>query len=260
VGAVDADDAGHGGAVYRAPFALAIGALVGLLQGTPMKNSKPAVRGAGLVAAAALTFAPFAVGALVACGGAEPPPAAPPPPPSASAAPSAAPAASEAPSAAPAPTASEAPAPPPAPVSKKATKKNDATWASCHQSYKANNKEVAKDVDAMAKGCAAVTKMKLVGKTLTGKQSDQDTPQSFPLKAEANHCYRVYAQAAEGIKDLDLAVKDSAGVVAGEDSTDDPSPVVLEDGAVCFTEADAATVVVAVGMGKGKYAVQIWGD
>ena len=84
----------------------------------------------------------------------------------------------EAPSAAP----SAAPAPAPA-GSKKATKKNDATWASCHQSYKANNKEVAKDVEAMAKGCAKVTKMKLVGKTETGNQGDQDPPQSFPLKA-----------------------------------------------------------------------------
>jgi len=112
----------------------------------------------------------------------------------------------------------------------------------------------------MAKACTAVTKMKLVGATLTGKQSDQDTPQTFPFKAEAKHCYRVYAQAADGIKDLDLAIKDSAGAVAGDDSTDDPSPVVLEDGAVCFTESDAASVVVSVGMGKGAYALQIWSD
>jgi hypothetical protein len=112
----------------------------------------------------------------------------------------------------------------------------------------------------MAKSCAAATKMKLVGKTISGKQGDQDTPQSYPLKAEAKHCYRVYAQAAEGIKDLDIAIKDSTGAVAGEDSTDDPSPVVLEDGAVCFTENDSATVIVSVGMGKGAYAVQVWSD
>jgi hypothetical protein len=228
-----------------------------------MKKSKSAFLGLSLATAALVPFAPFVAANLVACGGAETPPAAAPSgsasaAPSETAAPSAAPAASDTASAA--PTASEAPTPPPNPGSKKATKKSDATWASCHQSYKANNKEVGKDVAAMAKGCAAVTKMKLVGKTLTGKQGDQDTPQSFPLKAEANHCYRVYAQAADGIKDLDLAIKDSAGAVAGEDSTDDPSPVVLEDGAVCFTEADAATVVVSVGLGKGRYAVQIWGD
>jgi hypothetical protein len=212
-----------------------------------------------LLALAGATLLPIAA----ACGGAQKPPEATPAP-SASAAPSAAPAASEAApaaSAAPSAAASAAPAPPPPnPGSKKVTKKNDAAWATCHQSFKAGNKEVSKDVEAMAKLCAAPTKMKLIGKTLTGKQSDQDPPQSFPLKAEANHCYRVYAQAADGIKDLDLAIKDSTGAIAGEDSTDDPSPVVLEDGAVCFTEADAATVVVAVGMGKGAYAVQIWGN
>ena len=159
------------------------------------------------------------------------------------------------------PSASAAPAePPPNPGSKKATKKNDSTFASCHQSYKAKNKDVSKDVAAMAKACQAVTKMKLIGKTFTGKQSDQQPPQPFPLKAEAKHCYRVYAQAADGIKDLDLAIKDSTGAIAGDDSTDDPSPVVLEDGAVCFTESDASSVVVSVGMGSGAYAVQVWGD
>jgi hypothetical protein len=201
---------------------------------------------------------------LGACGGGEAPPPATPP------APSASPVASEVQSAEPAPAASASAAPsetaaappaqPPNPGSTKVTAKNDPTWATCHQSYEAKKKDVSKDVAAMASGCAKVTKMKIVGKPMTGKQSDQDPPQSFPLKAEANHCYRVYAQASEGIKDLDLALKDSTGAVAGEDSTDDPSPVILEDGAVCFKEADSATVVVSVGMGKGAYALEIWKD
>ena len=112
----------------------------------------------------------------------------------------------------------------------------------------------------MAASCAKVTKMKKVGKTMTGKQADQDAPQTFAFEAKANHCYRAYAQASEGIKDLDVVVKDSAGIVVGQDSTDDSSPVVLEDGAVCFSKDDKASVVVAVGMGKGTYAVEIWGD
>ena len=93
-----------------------------------------------------------------------------------------------------------------------------------------------------------------------GTQAAANLPQTFPFQAEANHCYRVYAQAADGIKDLDLAIKDSTGAIAGEDTTDDPSPVVLEDGAVCFKEADSASVVVSVGMGKGAFALQIWKD
>jgi hypothetical protein len=216
-----------------------------------------------LLVLAGATLAPLGL-TLGACGGGEKPPETPPTA-SASPAPSnteSTAAASSAPATSAAPSASSAPsvAPPPNPGSKKATKKVVAVFASCHQSYKAKNKDVSKDVAEMAKGCQDITKMKLVGKTLTGKQSDQQPPQTFPFKAEANHCYRVYAQAAEGIKDLDLAIKDSTGAIAGEDSTDDPSPVVLEDGALCYTESDASTVVVSVGMGSGAYAVQVWGD
>jgi pyruvate/2-oxoglutarate dehydrogenase complex dihydrolipoamide acyltransferase (E2) component len=221
----------------------------------------PTTRVLRLLLVAGSTLAPLGL-TLGACGGGEKPPEAPATA-SASAAPSSSePAASSAPPPAPAPSASSAPSaePAPNPGSKKATKKTDASLAGCHQSYKAKNKDVSKDVAAMAKACESATKMKLLGKTLTGKQSDQQPPQTFPFKAEAKHCYRVYAQAADGIKDLDLAIKDSTGAIAGEDSTDDPSPVVLEDGAICYTESDASVVVVSVGMGSGAYAVQIWGD
>ena len=58
------------------------------------------------------------------------------------------------------------------------------------------------------------------------------------------------------MQDLNLLVKDSAAI-AGEDSTDDPTPVVQEDGAVCFKTADDATVVVSIGRER-SYAVQVW--
>jgi hypothetical protein len=151
-------------------------------------------------------------------------------------------------------------APAPNPISGKVTLKRDPAWASCLRGYEAKKKDVAKDVQAMALGCAKVTNMKIVGKTLTGKQSDQDAPQTFPLPAEAGRCYRVYSQASEGIRDLDVAVKDGAGALAAEDSTDDSSPVLLEDGAICFKEADGATIVVSVGLGKGTYALEVWRD
>jgi hypothetical protein len=221
-------------------------------------------RAASLLVLAAATVGPEAV-ATVGCGGGRAPAAAVAASPSASAAltPSATASASPAPplSAPPSAEAPSAPLPPtPVPTSTVATTKNDASWVACHQSYKAKNKEVSKDVSAMAKACETTTKMKLFGKTLTGKQADQDKPQVFPFEAKAQHCYRVYAQAAEGIKDLDLVIKDSADVIVGHDSTDDPSPVVLEDGAVCFSKDDKASVVVSVGMGSGSYAVQIWSD
>jgi hypothetical protein len=231
-----------------------------------MPDSQNCTRPSRRFAAAACLS--LVLGGLGACRGAAQPPVAPLPGPSTSAA-----AATPATRAAAAPTATataaapptavppEAPvAPPPSAGSTKVTVKNDPAWAGCHRTYDAKMKDVSRDVDAMARGCAKVTKMTLVGKALTGKQGDQDPPQAFALTAEANHCYRVYAQSSDGIKDLDLAIKDSTGAIAAEDSTDDPSPVIVEDGAVCFKEADAATLVVSVGLGKGNYAVEIWKD
>ena len=158
------------------------------------------------------------------------------------------------------PPASTSEPPPVEKKSKKADKKQDPTWAACHKDYKPKTKNLDNEVAAMAKGCAKTTKMKQVGKTLNGKQDAESKPQSFPFKAQAGKCYRAYAESDATITDLDMAIKDSNGDIAGEDSTDDPSPVVLEDGAVCFKEADNATVIVSVGSGKGAYAVQIWGD
>ncbi len=154
-------------------------------------------------------------------------------------------------------------APPPAPsapTSAVATVKSVDTWVDCHRTYQASLKDVSKDVAAMAASCKGITKFNLVGNTLTGKQADRDAPQAFPLEAHAGHCYRVYAQSSEGIKDLDLIVKDSSGVVIGQDSTDDPSPVAMEYGALCFTRDDRASIVVAVGAGQGDYALQVWSD
>jgi len=223
-------------------------------------RTRPSTRLAG---AACLSLA---LGGLGGCHGGRQPPVAPVPSPSAAVETPASSAAAAAPAPATAAAAAtvvphETPvAPPPSAGSTKVTLKNDPAWATCHRTYDARLKDVSRDVDAMAKACAKVTKMTLVGKGLTGKQGDRDPPQTFPLTAEANHCYRVYAQASDGIKDLDLAIKDSTGAIAAEDSTDDPSPVIVEDGAVCFKEADSATLVVSVGLGKGNYAVEIWKD
>jgi len=152
------------------------------------------------------------------------------------------------------------PPPPPNAGSTKVTTKHDPTWASCRAGADVKKKDVSRGVEALGAACAKATGMKVAGKTLTGAQGDQDPPQAFPLKATANHCYRVYALGSEGIRDLDLAIKDSTGALAGEDATDSPNPAVLEDGAVCFKQDDSATVVVSVGLGKGTYAVAIWSD
>jgi hypothetical protein len=134
-------------------------------------------------------------------------------------------------------------------------------WAACLRGRtEVKSKDPARDVAALSEACAKATGTKLAGKTLSGVQADQDAPQTFPFEAKAGRCYRVYGEASEGITDLDVAVEDSAEIVVAEDSTTSPGAVVLEGGAICFRQDDAARVVVSVGMGKGSYALQIWSD
>ena len=144
--------------------------------------------------------------------------------------------------------------------STKADRMTNPRYSACHASYQLTSQDIGVEVAKMAQGCAAVTKMHPLGDTFRGTQSAASAPQAFPFKAKAKHCYRAYGAAVATIKDLDLVIKDSTGAIAGEDSTDDPTPVVLEDGVVCFTEDDDASVITSVGDGAGAYAVQVWSD
>ena len=150
--------------------------------------------------------------------------------------------------------------PPPPTGSKKIAKKQDPAWATCHATFKAKTKDLAAEVQKLAKGCDAVTKMKPIGPPQKGKQDAKNVPQQVKLKGQAGKCYRVYAESEPTIKDLDLLVKDSAGDIGAEDSTDDTNPVLVEDGAFCFKDADEATLVISVGDGKGAYAFVIYSD
>ena len=162
-----------------------------------------------------------------------------------------------------APPASAAPAPGAAlPPSTKAETKNDPAYASCHNAYKptSNDQNVAADLDAMVKGCVEVTKMKVVGAALTGELSESKPPMTFPLGVQAGKCYRVYGMSQSTMQDFDIALIDSAGALVSEDTTDDVSPVVVEDGKVCFKVADAVTIRASAGAGTGKFALQVWSD
>src|SRR5579862_989546 len=114
--------------------------------------------------------------------------------------------------------------------------KSDPALAACHNTYKptSNDQDVASDVAAMAKGCADATKMKKVGDTLKGTLSEKSAPVTFPLSAEAGKCYRIYGMSQSTMQDFDILVMDSSKGLVAQDTTDDVSPVLDEDGKFCF--------------------------
>jgi hypothetical protein len=146
--------------------------------------------------------------------------------------------------------------------STKAEAKTDPAWVACHSSFKpaSNDQDVASDVAAMAKGCADATKMKKSGETLSGELREKMPPTTFPFGAQAGRCYRIYGISQTTMQDFDIMVVDSVGAVVAQDTTDDVSPVVLEDGKFCFKVSDAATIRASAGAGGGKFALEVWSD
>jgi hypothetical protein len=184
---------------------------------------------------------------VAACGDSAPPPATP-----------AAPPAAVAPAAPAAPAAVDPSAP--KPESAKVTWKKDAPKKNCHGSAK--GADLVASVTAIAGACIDTTKMHQVGSPTSGEgtASTATMVKTISLAAKANHCYRIFGLAESTVTDFDVAVMDSAGKSAGEDTTDTNDAVVLEDGSICFTQDDAATVNTAVATGKGKWAIEVWSD
>lgn len=140
-------------------------------------------------------------------------------------------------------------------TSTKAKLRRNIAFESCHVSFHASGGDPAAEVTSMAQGCADVTGMHPLGPPVRANGST-----SFPLQVEAGHCYRVYGVGSGTVRDLDVRIQDSSGGVAGQDETDNATPVLSEDGAVCFDASDQAKVQVAIGAGSGSYAVQVWSD
>jgi hypothetical protein len=148
----------------------------------------------------------------------------------------------------------------PKPESGKVTWKRDVPKKNCHSSAK--GADLVSSVTAIASACIDTSKMHQLGSPTTGEgqASSATMVKTIPLAGKANHCYRIFGLAEPTVTDFDIAVMDSAGKSAGEDTTDTNDAIVLEDGAICFTQDDAATVNTAVATGKGKWAVEIWSD
>lgn len=140
--------------------------------------------------------------------------------------------------------------------SKRAKKKPDSALAACVAPAKATASSPGEHVKKIGEACAAASKMKPVGPMMRGQQGDKDAHQENKFRAEANHCYRLYVAGDEGMKDVVVVLRDSAGDIIAEA----PGPAVPEEGAVCFTAADDVSVLVGVGSGKGAWAAQVWSD
>jgi hypothetical protein len=137
--------------------------------------------------------------------------------------------------------------------------KHEPALAACHAAARAQD-DLPAGVEALGEACAAAGRMHPIGQMVVGTQQAHAAPFEIPMHVEADHCYRAYGMGAFSLLDLNVVFVDSLGRSAGGDASEGPIAVALEDGAVCFSQADDVKVNVSSGNGGGKFAVAIWAD
>ena len=76
--------------------------------------------------------------------------------------------------------------------------------------------------------------------------------------AKSGDCFRIFAVAEPGVRDLDVEVHGPRGSRLAFDTTDDRWPVVKPDGPLCVFDDGEYRARVSAPTGTGEYAIQIW--
>lgn len=151
--------------------------------------------------------------------------------------------------------------PPPFALGSKHAKRTDhPEWGACHAAFKVAG-DPAKAVDALGNACASATKTKAIGAAMTGTQNATSSmPITYKFHGQAKKCYRLYGVASAGVKSLVAVVTDADGAEIAQYHTDDVTPFIAPDEAMCFGDDADAQIAVSVGIGDGPYALSVWSE
>ncbi len=221
----------------------------------------------------------IAAGLALGCGGSTPPPDAPVSPPPAPTT------ATATPPATPASTPAPAPAPTPAPAetawsdpsekpdgyeltalfdrkkSKSSFPKKTIGDGECWTSVGVTG-DHDKDFQAIVAACGTPTGLAEYAKPMEGKLHHEHDPRDvYKMKVLAGYCYRYFAVADSGIKDLDLLIEKPGGALVGDDKTTSPVVIIESDQPWCQDDDQTLEFHVEVKAGSsdtGGYVLGVW--
>ncbi len=116
-----------------------------------------------------------------------------------------------------------------------------------------------KDFASLVDKCGASTGLAEYAKPADGHLHHvHDKRDTFTLKLLSGFCYRYFAVADAGIKDIDILVEKVGGAIAA-DNQSGPVAIIEGDRPWCVTEDITYEFHVEVdGVGKGKYTFGVW--
>jgi hypothetical protein len=120
--------------------------------------------------------------------------------------------------------------------------------------------EAKKDYDTLIGKCGAATGLAEYVKPATGKLHHlHDKRDTFKLKLLGGMCYRYFAVADSGIKDLDILVMKPGGALVADDKTSNPVAIIEFDKSWCMDEdAEYDFHIEVDGEGNGHYIFGVW--
>ena len=140
--------------------------------------------------------------------------------------------------------------------SKHVTLRDHPEWAACHAGFRPSG-DPSKALGALAGAC----KTHAASPVMTGTQNATSSPPTdYAFHAQGKRCYRLYAVAGEGVKSLVVVLSDEKGAAIAEYHTDDVSPFVAPDQAMCFADDTDVKIAASVGIGTGPYALAFYAE
>jgi hypothetical protein len=126
-------------------------------------------------------------------------------------------------------------------------------YETCHRKLSAPAAGTAQlaAAQALARACAATTKLIETGANFTGTLKDTEAGSTFALSVKAGQCVRFYASTGEKVQSATLVIRDSKGMQIYEDSGD----VIPRAGEICADSADTWTLLYASGIGDGPFVL-----
>lgn len=116
-----------------------------------------------------------------------------------------------------------------------------------------------KDFQTIVDKCGTPTGMLKYFEPVEGRlHITKDKRDHFNFKVYKNFCYRLFAVADDGIKDIDILVL-RKGALQAMDKTDHPVAVIHHDGLWCMDDDNEYDFAIEVdGAGAGKYMFGAW--
>ncbi len=120
--------------------------------------------------------------------------------------------------------------------------------------------DAQKDFDALIKKCGAPTGLAEYVHPVMGKlHHEHDKRDTYKLKLAGGMCYRYFAVADAGVKDLDILVTKPNGALVADDKTSHPVAIIEFDKSWCMDEDTEYDFHIEVdGVGTGHYVFGVW--